>query len=146
MHLVAEKIHAIVGFLYNLFCSRQLQTLISNWKVSIWRFFLNGNKSCCHEWMCLFSGKLRNPADNTLELYNVLAQVKFTTSKPKLKIYYVNICIWITATVVKQFKTLPIFIKKLRKIWYQRFLFHTNIAWSLYPVPSILSRNRIMGL
>ena len=46
-----------------------------------------------------------NPGHNILELYNILVQIQFTTSKRKLDIYYSKLGIQVASRVAKRLTT-----------------------------------------
>ena len=46
-----------------------------------------------------------NPGHNSLELYNILLQIRFTTSKTKSDIQYSKLCIRVASRVAERFKT-----------------------------------------
>ena len=48
--------------------------------------------------------KIYNPGHNILELYNILVQIRFTTSKGKLDIWYSKLGIGVASRVAERLK------------------------------------------
>ena len=46
-----------------------------------------------------------NPGHNILELYNILVQIRFTTSKKKLDIYYSKLGMRVASRITERLKT-----------------------------------------
>ena len=58
-----------------------------------------------------------NPGHNTLKLYNILVQIRFTTSNMKLDIYYSKLSIRVSSRVAERLKTYdPRKLGNIRKI------------------------------
>ena len=58
-----------------------------------------------------------NPGHNTLKLYNILVQIRFTTSNMKLDIYYSKLGIRVSSRVAERLKTYdPRKLGNIRKI------------------------------
>ena len=55
-----------------------------------------------------------NPGNNTLELYNILVQIRFITSEKKLDIYYSKLCIRVATRVAERLKTYD--LRKLENV------------------------------
>ena len=64
----------------------------------------NFSKILNNHWKCRNQKKLfsDNPGHNILELYNVLVQVLFATSKTEPDFYYNKFCIQVASGVAKQ--------------------------------------------
>ena len=58
-----------------------------------------------HRWVLGYIPKFYNPGHNILELYSILVQIRFPTSKTKLDIQYSKLGIRVTSRVAKQLKT-----------------------------------------
>ena len=68
----------------------------------------------CSDVQAYVTGNTYNPGYNILQLYNILVQIRLTTTKRKLDIQYSKLGIRVASQVVKQLKTQD--LRKLRNI------------------------------